>query len=125
MSIVHPWFADTAILDAATWTFTFFKETSVDVANTLANKPQMYIGETGWPVDSLAGAVSEASVPNLQIFINNFVCTANRQGVKYFFFEFDDIQWNLYSAGVEDFLWGLFHPNKTLKAIKLPDCFHD
>jgi exo-beta-1,3-glucanase (GH17 family) len=125
MSIVHPWFANTTILDAATWTLGFFKETSVDMANTLANKPQMYIGETGWPVDSLTGAASEASVPNLQIFINNFVCTANTQSVKYFFFEFDDIQLIGRTAGVEDSFWGLFHHNKTLKAIRLPDCFHD
>jgi exo-beta-1,3-glucanase (GH17 family) len=123
MSIVHPWFAVTTILDAATWSFAFFKNTSVDVANTLANKPQMYIGETGWPTNA---AVSDASVPNLQEFINEFVCTANTQGVKYFFFEFTDIPRKKHPyPGVEDSLWGLFYNNKTFKAITLPDCSHE
>jgi exo-beta-1,3-glucanase (GH17 family) len=125
MSIVHPWLADKTILDAATWTLASFKETSVDVANTLTNKPQMYIAETGWPVGSWTGTASDASVPNLQIFINNFVCTANTQSVKYFFFEFDDTHWIPIAAGLEGFYWGLFHHNKTLKAIRLPDCSHD
>jgi hypothetical protein len=54
-------------------TFPFFKETNVDVANALANKPQMYIAEMGWSafssttVEKTDGA-SEASEPNQQIF---------------------------------------------------------
>ena len=130
MSNVHAWFASTTIQDAANWTFTFFQETNVDVANTLANKPQMYIAETGWPTYSSTTAeqtdgASDASEPNLQIFLNNFVCTANTQGTKYFFFEFTDIPWKAQQfPGVEGF-WGLFHTNKTLKALTLPDCTHD
>jgi exo-beta-1,3-glucanase (GH17 family) len=52
------------------------------------------------------------------------VCTANTQGVKFFFFEFTDIPWKerLY-PGMEGF-WGLFNSNKTLKALTLPDCLH-
>jgi exo-beta-1,3-glucanase (GH17 family) len=128
MSNVLPWFAGQNIQDAATWTFAFFKETSVDVASKLTNNPQMYIAETGWPTDSSTSKTndaSEASVPNLQRFINDFVCTANRQGVRYFFFEFTDIPWKgRLFPGVEG-SWGLFNSNKTLKAITLPDCSHE
>jgi len=129
MSNVHAWFAETTIQDAANWTLTFFQQTNVDEANTLANKPQMYIAETGWPTYSSTAAektdnASDASEPNLQIFLNDFVCTANTQGVKYFFFEFTDIPWKAQMfPGVEGF-WGLFHSNKTLKALTLPDCSH-
>lgn len=49
MSNVHPWFANVSIDQAAAWTNEFFQETNVAVANTLSNKPQMYIAETGWP----------------------------------------------------------------------------
>ena len=130
MANVHAWFAGTTVQAAANWTFTFFQETNVDVANALTNKPQMYIAETGWPtysstVSDRTNNASDASEPNLQIFINDFVCTANTQSVKYFFFEFTDIPWKaqLY-PGVEGF-WGLFYGNKTLKALTLPDCTHD
>jgi len=130
MSNVQSWFARTTIQEAATWTFAFFKQNNVDVANALANKPQMYIAEAGWPTDSSTAlektnGVSEASETNLQVFINNFVCTANTQGVKYFFFEFTDIPWKerLFPGAVG--YWGLFNSNKTLKGITLPDCTHD
>jgi exo-beta-1,3-glucanase (GH17 family) len=125
MSIVHPWFAVTTVQDAATWSFAFFKETSVDVANTLANKPQMYIGETGWPTaDSSTTPASNTSVRNLQIFINDFVCPANLQGLKYFFYEFTDIPWKAQQFTAAEGHFGLFNSDKTLKEITLPDCSH-
>ena len=131
MASVHPWFNRlTTVQDAATWTFTSFSETDVNMANSVANKPQMYIAETGWPTfsstaEGATNGMSEASESNLQIYINNFVCTANTQSVKYFFFEFTDSLWmgRLY-PGVDGF-WGLFNSNKTLKALTLPDCSHD
>jgi exo-beta-1,3-glucanase (GH17 family) len=49
MSNVHPWFANVSIDQAADWTADFFLENNVDIANTLPNKPQMFIAETGWP----------------------------------------------------------------------------
>lgn len=49
MANVHPWFANVSIDQAAAWTADFFQEYNVDVAQTLANKPTMFIAETGWP----------------------------------------------------------------------------
>jgi exo-beta-1,3-glucanase (GH17 family) len=46
---VHPWFANTTIDDAATWTYDFFQQTNVAQAATVSNNPTMYIAETGWP----------------------------------------------------------------------------
>lgn len=56
MSNVHPWFANQSIENAAGWTYEFFQETNVQFAETLSNKPYMYIAETGWPTvcDSLS-----------------------------------------------------------------------
>ena len=132
MANVHPWFAPTTVQDGANWTFTFFQETNVAMANAVSNKPQMYIAETGWPSyssttyeetdNATTDASSTASVPNLQTFLDDFVCSANTQGVKYFYFEFSDIPWKAQQfPGVEGF-WGLFNSNKTLKAVTLPDC---
>jgi hypothetical protein len=47
MANVHPWFANVSAQDGAAWTASFFQTTDVDVANALANKPKMYIAETG------------------------------------------------------------------------------
>lgn len=53
MSNIHAWFANVSIDQAAGWVNEFFQETNVDVANTLSNKPEMFIAETGWPTVSV------------------------------------------------------------------------
>jgi exo-beta-1,3-glucanase (GH17 family) len=49
MANVHPWFANVSIDDAAAWTGDFFNTTDFALAQTLPNKPKMFIAETGWP----------------------------------------------------------------------------
>jgi len=124
---VHPWFANVSIDIAADWTASFFNEVDVVPANALDNQPTMYIAETGWPTKSsdLSNAdngASPASVPNLQIFLDTFVCQANRNGTGYFFFEYFDETWkDALFGGVEGW-WGLFNSNRTLKDVTIPDC---
>ncbi|KAJ1305130.1 hypothetical protein OPQ81_000167 [Rhizoctonia solani] len=127
---VHPWFAHTTINDAAGWTYDFFQQTNVAAANAVSNKPTMYIAETGWPTKSSSTAAqtngaSDASVANLQIFLDTFVCAANTNQTNYFFFEFKDEPWKdaLY-GGVEGW-WGLFDSNKILKDVTIPQCSHN
>ncbi|KAJ7679025.1 glycoside hydrolase superfamily [Mycena polygramma] len=98
MANVHPWFADTRIENAAGWTADFFSDTDLKAAAVVANTPDMYIAETGWPTNSSDAAsatngVSAASEANLQIFLDTFVCQANKNGTKYFFFEYFDEKW--------------------------------
>ncbi|PFH51396.1 glycoside hydrolase family 17 protein [Amanita thiersii Skay4041] len=127
MSNVHAWFANTTINDAAPWVFKFFDETNVQPAALLPNKPKMYIAETGWPTKSSDAAnanngFADASVPNLQTFLDTFVCKANQDKVPYFYFEFFDEKWkDLRYGGVEGW-WGLFNGDRTLKDITIPDC---
>ena len=52
MANVHPWFADVTVQQSADWTYTFFQQNDVALANNLTNKPTMYIAETGWPTVS-------------------------------------------------------------------------
>ncbi|KAF8915330.1 glycoside hydrolase family 17 protein [Mucidula mucida] len=127
LSNVHPWFANVSIDEAAAWTAGFFDETNVQPAALLSNSPKMYIAETGWPTDSKdAGnannGVSAASEANLQTFIDTFVCQANTNGTGYFFFEFTDEKWKDDTFGGVEGHWGLFHQNRTLKNVQLPDC---
>ncbi|KAH8117942.1 glycoside hydrolase family 17 protein [Phellopilus nigrolimitatus] len=128
MANVHPWFANTSIDDAAAWTASFFSETDVAQAAQVSNNPKMYIAETGWPTKSSSAAdatdgVSAASIPNLQTFLNDFVCQANTNGTGYFFFEYFDEPWKDAEFGGVEGWWGLFNSNRTLKdGITIPDC---
>ncbi|KAG2112160.1 glycoside hydrolase family 17 protein [Suillus cothurnatus] len=114
MANVHPWFANVSIDDAAAWTGDFFNTTDFALAQTLPNKPKMFIAETGWPTGSSSfnadpsDGPSLASVANLQIFLNDFVCSANQNGTGYFFFEFSDEPWKNTTFGGVEAYWGLF-----------------
>ncbi|CAE6435229.1 hypothetical protein ACGC1H_002862 [Rhizoctonia solani] len=127
---VHPWFAHTTIEDSAGWTYDFFQQNNIAQANAVANKPTMYIAETGWPTKSSSVAAqnngaADASVANLQKFMDTFVCASNTNQTNYFFFEFKDEPWKdaLY-GGVEGW-WGLFDADKKLKDVTIPDCAHN
>ncbi|EMD33983.1 glycoside hydrolase family 17 protein [Gelatoporia subvermispora B] len=127
MANVHPWFANVSIDQAADWTYNFFQTQDVAVANALPNAPKMYIAETGWPTNSSdagneSNGPSTASEPNLQTFLDTFVCQANQNGTDYFFFEFFDETWKLIQFGGVEGYWGLFYANKTLKDITIPNC---
>jgi len=52
MANVHPWFANVSAEGSAAWTADFFAQQDVALANSLSNKPKMYIAETGWPTVS-------------------------------------------------------------------------
>jgi len=127
MANVHPWFANVTAEVSAGWTADFFNQTDVALADTLSNKPKMYIAETGWPTKSSdagneSNGASIASEPNLQIFLNTFVCQANTNGTGYFFFEFADEDWKDKQFGGVEGWWGLFYQNRTLKNVQIPNC---
>ncbi|KAF8812314.1 glycoside hydrolase family 17 protein [Phlegmacium glaucopus] len=127
MSNVHAWFANTTIQDAASWVTTFFQDTNVKPASLLPNNPKMYIAETGWPsassdISNANNGASDASIPNLQIFLDTFVCQANQAGTGYFYFEYFDEEWKDIKYGGVEGHWGLFNKDRTLKNIKIPDC---
>ncbi|KIK66578.1 glycoside hydrolase family 17 protein [Collybiopsis luxurians FD-317 M1] len=124
---VHPWFANVSIDDAAGWTWDFFQQNDVELADGLSNKPSMSIAETGWPTNSTdagneTNGPSNATEANLQIFLNTFLCQANANGTEYYFFEAFDEVWKLEEFGGVEGYWGLFYSNKTLKDITIPDC---
>jgi exo-beta-1,3-glucanase (GH17 family) len=46
---VHPWFGNVTVQAGPQWTWDFFNQTDVTLANSLPNKPEMSIAEVGWP----------------------------------------------------------------------------
>ena len=66
----------------------FFQQNNVAMAATLPNNPELFIAETGWPTKSsdaehATNGASAASVADLQIFIDSWICQANNNGTKY------------------------------------------
>jgi len=127
MANVHAWFANQTASNGANWVFNFFQTNNVQPAAALPNQPKMYIAETGWPTGSKdagneSNGPSNASVSNLQIYLDNFVCQANQNNVPYFYFEFFDEEWKDATFGGVEGHWGLFTSNRTLKDIKIPNC---
>jgi len=128
MANVHPWFGNISINNAAAWTDEFFQNNDVVLVTNLTNKPTMYIAETGWPskssdVASESDGPSLASIPNLQIFLDTFVCQANNNGTGYFFFEFADESWKDVQFGGVEGWWGILNQNLTLKdGLTIPNC---
>lgn len=128
MANVHPWFAPEPVATAAQWTWQFFEDNDVIYANEASNQPDVYIAETGWPtgwttpVDSAARTGTDATVANLQTFLDTYVCDANKNGTKYFYFEPFDEEWKDIAYGGVEGHWGLFNADRTLKDIKIPTC---
>ncbi|KAG0145928.1 hypothetical protein CROQUDRAFT_658038 [Cronartium quercuum f. sp. fusiforme G11] len=127
MANVHPWFGKVPIDQAAGWTYQFFQDFDVNVCAQAANKPIMYIAETGWPtktdnVSMAAAWPSGPGIPNLQKFLDTFICQANQNATNYFFFEYKDESWKKVYGNVEPY-WGLFDFDINFKdELKLPNC---
>lgn len=126
LSNIHAWFAHTTAAGASAWTNTFFEETNVAPAALLANRPKMVIAETGWPTksngtaesNSGAGTGGEASVANLQTFLDTFICQANTAGTPYFMFEYTDVPWkDIRYGGVEGCEYCIYQPLMLLLTI--------
>lgn len=143
MANVHPWHGGLPVEQAAQWTWQFFQvcrlfmrtgegltESSAsqdfDVKPCEGTGAKMYLAEAGWPTgsDNRTNSNNEGafpSVPNLQRYLDDFVCQANDNGTEYFYFEFVDALWKKQYGGVEPH-WGLLGPDRTLKAVTIPDC---
>ena len=98
MANVHPWFGGMIVDEAAAWVYDFTAEQQPASALLATNNPTLYIAETGWPTGANVTAFetneySVAGVPQLNTFLNTYVCQANQnitaggQFSNYFYFE--------------------------------------
>ncbi|KAG9050181.1 hypothetical protein FS837_007079 [Tulasnella sp. UAMH 9824] len=127
MSNIHPWFGSVPVDQAAGWTWQFLEDNNVPMAAQTTNKPELIIAEIGWPskssdAKSATNGPSAADIPTMQTFMDSWICQANTNQTKYFWFENMDQPWKdaLY-GGVEGW-WGLFSSTKQLKNVTIPDC---
>ncbi|KAM5483937.1 putative glucan 1,3-beta-glucosidase [Microsporum audouinii] len=134
MSNIHPFFAGVPSSEGKGWAWSFW--TDHDVVLTQGTNKKQIISEIGWPsgggnncgpsvcADSTSGSV--ASVKDLNIFMDTWVCEAMSNGTDYFWFEAFDEPWKISfnEPGKEwEDKWGLMDPGRNLKpGLKIPDC---
>ncbi|KAI9695920.1 MAG: hypothetical protein M1836_006037 [Candelina mexicana] len=138
MANIHPFFAGIGSDKAAAWTIDFWTQNDIPLTANSPNKKQV-ISETGWPSgggkdcggagnctvsDSTPGAV--ASVTDMNVFMDTFVCQALKNGTEYFWFEAFDEPWKIkYNDGDKNWedKWGLMDSDRNIKkGVKIPDC---
>jgi exo-beta-1,3-glucanase (GH17 family) len=129
MDNVHPFFGGTTADTAANWTWKYYYEvdqypTMQYAKATNVEKPAI-ISEIGWPTFPANGSVQGAipGIPQLQRFMDDYVCEANRRGLPYYWFEFKDEPWKQWMFNeTRESYWGLFDENCQLKNLTLPNC---
>lgn len=119
MANIHPYFAGVPIEDATNWTMAFGQRELFTPAK-LARKSVAAIAEVGWPSRGEANSDSVPSLTNLQTFVDEFVCDANKAKVKYYFFEAFDEPWKSKENELEG-SWGIMDENRNLK-VRIPVC---
>ncbi|KAF9536766.1 hypothetical protein EC957_009793 [Mortierella hygrophila] len=121
---LHPFFSGIPIEQAADWYWKYLKETVTPRVNVNRTTPiDIWITEVGWPTfpASAAQQGSVPSIPNLQTFLDTWLCEANKNGMPYYYFEFFDAPWKIWPGSAVEGFWGLMTIDKKLK-VKLPDC---
>ncbi|KAF4541472.1 Cell wall protein [Lasiodiplodia theobromae] len=135
MANIHPFFAGVEASQAASWTWSFWQNHDVAVTKNLQGKTHV-ISETGWPsgggndcgestcTSDTQGSV--AGVDEMNIFLDDWVCSALKNGTEYFWFELFDEPWKImYNTKNENWedKWGLMTVDRELKkGVKIPDC---
>jgi exo-beta-1,3-glucanase (GH17 family) len=94
MSNIHPFFAGVPVEEAAGWTWSFWQNKDIPLTKG-SDKPQI-ISETGWPSGGgndcgtattkcpTPDSGSVAGVKQMNIFMDDFVCQAMKNGTDYF-----------------------------------------
>lgn len=131
MANIHPFFAGVTAEQAAAWTWNFWQTHDVTLKSDITKN---YISETGWPSTGgtdCGGATtcvngSVAGIPEMNTFMNTWVCDSLTNGTQYFWFEAFDEPWKIKfdEPGKEwEDKWGLMDVNRNLKpGVVIPSC---
>ncbi|KAG0319756.1 hypothetical protein BGZ99_004948 [Dissophora globulifera] len=121
---LHPFFSGVPVETAASWFWQYLNSTVAPAVNQGNASPiDIWITEVGWPTFPLNGNTNASipSIPNLQTFIDTWLCDANAKQIPYYYFEFFDAPWKIWPGSAVEGFWGLLTIDKKLK-VKLPDC---
>jgi len=84
------------------------------------DKPELWVGETGWPTDGSTYEAATPSVANAQTYWSTGICGILAWGVKVFSFEAFDEPWKPKSTGqdgkvADETHWGVYNADRTPK----------
>jgi len=131
MANIHPFFAGVTAEVAASWTWDFWTGHDTILKTDISKN---IISETGWPSTggTDCGAAtsctvgSVAGIPEMNTYMDTWVCQALANGTSYFWFEAFDEPWKIQfdTPGEEwEDKWGLMDVNRNLKpGVTIPDC---
>ncbi|KAK0632921.1 glycoside hydrolase superfamily [Immersiella caudata] len=134
MANIHPFFGGINANDASSWTWTFWHNQAKSFFKSDPKKN--IISETGWPSQggthcgqsgiTVCPNAAVAGVPQMNQFMEDWVCDAMKNGTEYFWFESFDEPWKVrFNSGNQNWedQWGLMDVNRNLKkGVKIPDC---
>ncbi|KAG0061691.1 hypothetical protein BGZ89_011250 [Linnemannia elongata] len=121
---LHPFFSGVPVDTAASWFWTYLNNTVTPAVQQGNEKAiPLWITEVGWPTFPATGNTNASipSIPNLQKFVDTWLCDANAKNLPYYFFEFFDAPWKIWPGSAVEGFWGLLTIDKRLK-VELPDC---
>ncbi|KAI8348394.1 glycoside hydrolase superfamily [Mortierella sp. GBAus27b] len=121
---LHPFFAGVPVSDAASWFWKYLEQNVRPAVDNGRTSPMdIWITEVGWPTFPTSSNTNASipSIPNLQTFLDTWVCEANAKNLPYYYFEFFDAPWKIWPGSAVEGFWGLLTIDKKLK-VKLPDC---
>ncbi|KAF9401715.1 hypothetical protein BGZ94_005133 [Podila epigama] len=124
---VHPFFSGVDVTKAASWFWNYFEHgVKKDINSNNTTPMDVWVTEVGWPTFPASGNRNSSipSIPNLQIFLDTWLCEANKKKLPYYYFEFFDAPWKIRPGSPVEGFWGLLTIDKKLK-VKLPDCLAD
>ncbi|KAK3822809.1 MAG: glycoside hydrolase superfamily [Benniella sp.] len=121
---LHPFFAGVPVSEAGSWFWKYFEQTVAPGVNKNRSSPMdIWITEVGWPTFPATSNTNASipSIPNLQTFLDTWLCEANARDLPYYYFEFVDAPWMIWPGSAVEGFWGLLTIDKKLK-VRLPDC---
>ncbi|KAF9189653.1 hypothetical protein BGZ51_009382 [Haplosporangium sp. Z 767] len=121
---LHPFFSGVPVSEAAAWFWKYLEQSvAPEVNSNNANPIDIWITEVGWPTFPANDFTNSSipSIPNLQTFLDTWLCDANAKNLPYYYFEFFDAPWKIWPGHAVEGFWGLLTIDKKLK-VKLPDC---
>ncbi|KAG0050526.1 hypothetical protein BGZ83_004688 [Gryganskiella cystojenkinii] len=123
---LHPFFSGVPVENAAAWFWQYLKtavKPTVGINPTTNQLVDVWVTEVGWPTFPASSNTNASipSIPNLQHFIDTWLCEANKQQLPYYYFEFFDAPWKIWPGSAVEGFWGLLTIDRKLK-VKLPDC---
>jgi exo-beta-1,3-glucanase (GH17 family) len=100
MANIHPFFSGTVAEESAGWTWSFWQNHNVPLK---ADKSKHIISEVGWPSKggTNCGAAatcaqgSVAAIPEMNTFLQDWVCPALANGTNYFWFSAYNEAWKI------------------------------